>query len=64
MKTKGRETEKKKKGKEEKRSEEKKVMPGIELRTSDTPSKSFTSRLRRAHTRICRNFIIKTFEPY
>ena len=63
MKTKGKETEKKR-HKEEKRSEEKKVMPGIELKTSETPSQSFTTRPRATHTRICRNVIIKTFEPY
>ena len=37
MKTKGKEAEKKKKTK---RREEKKVMPGIELRTSDTQAKA------------------------
>ena len=41
MKTKGKEEEKKE---EKKRSEEKKVMSGIELRTSDTPNQSFTTR--------------------
>ena len=39
MKTKGKEAEKKRR-KEEKRSEEKKVMSGIELRTSDTQAKA------------------------
>ena len=58
MKTKGKETEKKR------RKEEKIVMPETELRTSDTPSQSFTTRPRGTHARICRNFIIKTFEPY
>ena len=39
MKTKGKEAEKKRR-KEEKRSEKKKVMSGIELRTSDTQAKA------------------------
>ena len=43
--------------KEKKRSEEKKVMPGIEPGTFDVPDRTFTTRPRG-------NFIIKTFEPY
>ena len=61
MKTKRKEKVKKE---EKKRSEEKKVMPGIEPGTFDTPGRSFTTRPRGTHKLGCRNFIIKTFEPY
>ena len=50
--------------KEKKRSEEKKVMPGIETGTFDTPGQSFTHRPCGTTRKVCRNFIIKTFEPY
>ena len=61
MKTKGKEKEKKRR---KEKSEEKKDIPGIELRTSDTAGQSFTTRPRGTQTGICRNFIIKAFEPY
>ena len=57
MKTKRKEREKKRR-KEKKRSKEKKVMPGIELGPSTHRATWKTQKI------ICRNFIIKTFEPY
>ena len=63
MKTKRKEKEKKRR-KEKKRSEENKVLPGFELELLGAPSKSFATRPRGTHRKICRNFIIKTFEPY
>ena len=63
MKTKRKEKGNKRR-KEKKRSEEKKVMSGIEPGTFDVPGQSFTTRPRGTHKLICRNFIIKTFEPY
>ena len=50
--------------KEKKRSEVKKVMPGIEVATFDALGQSFTTRPRGTHGKIRRNFNIKTFEPY
>ena len=64
MKTKRKEKEKKKRRKEKKRSEENKVLPGFELELLGAPSESFATRPRGMHRKICRNFIIKTFEPY
>ena len=61
MKTKRKEKVKKE---EKKRSEEKKVMRGIEPRTFDVQGRSFTTRPRGTHKRICQTVIIKTFEPY
>ena len=60
MKTKGKEAEKKK---DEKKRREKGYARD---RTQDLrhASQSFTTRLRGTHTKMCRNFIIKTFEPY
>ena len=63
MKTKRKEKEKKRR-KEKKRSEEKEVIPGIELRIFEAPGQTFTNRPRGTHETACRNFIIKTFEPY
>ena len=54
MKTKRKEKVKKRR-KEKKRSEEKKITLGIE------PG---TTRARGTHKLTCRNFIVKTFEPY
>ena len=63
MKTKRKEKVKKRR-KEKKRSEKKKVIPGIEQGAFDVSARSFTTRLRGTHNLVCRNFIIKTFEPY
>ena len=66
MKTKRKEKVKKRR-KEKKRSERKKrktVIPGIEQGAFDVSARSFTTRLRGTHNLGCRNFIIKTFEPY
>ena len=52
------------KRKRKKKSEEKKVIPGIERGTFDTPGQSFTTRPRGTLKKTRRNFIIKTFEPY
>ena len=52
------------KRKEKKRSEEKKVMPGIELRIFDALDQSFTIRPRETHEDGRPNFTIKTFEPH
>ena len=60
MKTKGEEKRKTKK----KRSEEKKIMSGIEHGTSDYPGQIFPTGLRGKRTDICGNFIIKTFKSY
>ena len=48
---------------EKKRSEEKKVITGIECGTFNTLDQSFTTRLRGTPENIRRNFIIKIFEP-
>ena len=61
MKTKRKEIVKKE---EKKRSVEKKVIHEIEPRTFDVPGLSFTTRPRGTRKLVCRNFIIKTFEPY
>ena len=61
MKTKRKEKVKKE---EKKRSEEKKVLSGIEPEPYDVPGRSFTTSPRGTHKLVCRNFIIKTFEPY
>ena len=63
MKTKRKEKVKKE-DKKNKRSEEKKVMPGIVSVTFDVPGRSLTTRPRGTHNLSRRNFIIKTFEPY
>ena len=52
------------KRKEKKRSEDNKVLPRFELELLGAPSESFATRPRGTHRKICRNFIIKTFEPY
>ena len=57
-------TKRKVKKEEKKRSEEKKVLPGIKPGTFDVPGRSFTTRPRGTHKLICRNFIFKTFKPY
>ena len=61
MKTKRKEKVKKE---EKKRSEEKKVIPRIDTGPFDVPGRSFTTKPRGTHKLSCRNFIIKTFEPY
>ena len=61
MKTKRKEKEK---NEEKKRSEEKTVMPGIEIRTFDPQGQSFTTKPRGTHKQSCRNVTIKTFQPY
>ena len=55
---------KRKRKKEKKRSERRKIMPRIEFGNFDEPGQNFTTRARRTQKKNRRNFITKTFEPY
>ena len=55
---------KRKRRKEKKRSEEKKVLARFELGPFGALGKSFTTRPRETHTQNDGIFIIKTFRPY